>query len=95
MLLYILVAALYFNVMFVILKKTDEDFTAGRYDVTILPGTTRAAANIPVLLDKIIEEAEYFTIHLYIPSETYELGIQQGSIINARASIIDIGILPL
>lgn len=42
-------------------------------------------------MDDINEETEYFMIHLYIPSAAYGLGIQQGSIINAIASIISSG----
>ena len=47
--------------------------------------------NIPLLSDDANEETEYFMIHLYIPSATYELGIQQGSIVNAIASILSSG----
>lgn len=57
----------------------------------MLPGTTQAMAKIPLSLDGVYEEIEYFKIYLYIPSGAYQFGIQQGGIINAVASIISTG----
>ena len=72
--------------------KTGKDIVAGPYNVTITPGTTQATVDIPLILDDDDdEETEYFMVHLYIPSASYELGIRQGSILNAIASIISPG----
>ena len=43
--------------------------------------------NITLVIDDIDEKIEYFMLHLYIPSGTYKLGIQQGDVINAVAII--------
>ena len=42
-------------------------------------------------MDDVDEDTEYFTLYLYVPSATYELGIQQGDIIKATAIIFKPG----
>ena len=65
----------------------EEDFTAGQYNVTFLPNTTQATVNISLQIDDIDEGPEYFILHLYITSATYELGVQPGDVTKAIAII--------
>ena len=65
----------------------EDDFISGQYNVTFSSFATQATVNITLQIDDIDEETEYFMLHLYIPSGTYKLGIQQGDIIKAEAII--------
>ena len=71
----------------------EEDFISGQYNVTVLANATEATANISLQIDDIDEETEHFLLYLYIPSASYELGIQQGDIIKSVAIIFRPGIL--
>jgi len=65
----------------------EEDFISGQYNVTFLPNATQATINITLLIDDVDEGTEYFMLHLYIPSATYELGVQLANIVKAVAII--------
>ena len=52
-----------------------------------MPNATQATVNISLQIDDVDEVTEYFTLHLYITSDTYELGVQSGDFINVTAMI--------
>ena len=56
-----------------------RDTSQGYFNITFLPNTTQLSVNVSLQKDKIAEEC---MVYLYIPSSTYELGVQ-GSILQA------------
>ena len=69
----------------------EEDFISGQYNVIFLPNSTQATVNITLLIDDVDEGTEYFMLYLYIPSPTYELGVQLANITKAVAIIFKPG----
>lgn len=51
----------------------------GHFNVTLLPNATQLSVNVSLQKDN---RAEQYTLYLYIPTATYELGVQ-GSILQA------------
>ena len=81
----------FFHFLMYFYNTAEEDFTSGQYNVTFLSYNTQATVNITLNIDDIDEETEYFMLHLYIPSATYALGIQQGDLNKAVAIILKPG----
>ena len=52
-----------------------------------MPNATQATVNISLQIDDVDEVTEYFMLHLYITSDTYELGVQPGDFVNVTAMI--------
>ena len=66
----------------------EEELISGQYSVDFLSYATQATVNITLQINNTDEKIEYFMLHLYIPSDAYGLGIQQGDVINAVAIIL-------
>ena len=68
---------------------TANNFVPGKYIATFSPGSnTSVAVGIPVLNKEASKVDGLFGLELYIPSASYELGIDKGSIKKATAKII-------
>ena len=66
----------------------EEKLISGQYSVDFLAYATQATVNITLQINNTDEKIKHFMLHLYIPSDAYALGIQQGDIINAVAIIL-------
>jgi len=62
-------------------------FISGQYSVTLSPGATEATLNISVMKDSLEQSTEYFILHFYISTDSYEHGVQKGNIRTVVVSI--------
>lgn len=57
-----------------------ENFISGRYSSTLSAGDTQVILNISLLTDNFDQTTDYVILHLYLTTDSYEHGVQKGSI---------------
>ena len=68
------------------------DFISDQYIATFSPNITQAVFNISLMKNSLDKSTEYLILHLYIPSDSYEYGVQKGNSTTAMVSVLLPGI---
>ncbi|XP_065909460.1 uncharacterized protein [Dysidea avara] len=68
--------------------KDGYDFISDQYIATFSPNITQAVFNISLMKNSLDKSTEYLILHLYIPSDSYEYGVQKGNSTTAMVSVL-------